>query len=79
LHEVEIIADVLDGRVDLVSDSGGEMSDGFHLLRLQQLRFDLFLTRQVAGDRGKPATVCRMSLGDVDLDRELGAVFAQAG
>ena len=38
-EEAGVVADILGGGVDLVGDSGGQLSDGFQLLGLRQLGF----------------------------------------
>ncbi len=50
LDEVQVVADELHGRVDLVRDARGKLADGPELLRLEQAFLELALLGDVAHD-----------------------------
>jgi hypothetical protein len=68
-RELDVVADELGGRVDLVGDAGGQASDGLELLGLPQLELHLAAGRQ----RGDQAAV-----GAAELAVRLGERVALA-
>ena len=50
MDEMQVVADELHRRVDLVGDAGGKLAERLQLLRLAQIHFQLALLAQIDGD-----------------------------
>jgi len=69
--EVEIVADVLEGRVDFVGDSGGERAHGFHFESVAEFDFHAALLADV--EAGDDELV--VGFGGVEQDGETGLIL----